>query len=204
MPKVMICSTEWKEILRKRRALGHDRKDEVWNGVYFMAPDPTNSHQRLTSRIEDALEASAPVGSNVQAGGNVSDRKKGWKLNFRCPDVMVFLPGNPAEDCETHYVGGPDFLVEVVSPGDRSEKKLGFYASVGVREVLLVDQGKARITLYKRDGEGWAEPVTAKLDEDSRLQSDVLPVSFSFQSVAGDKRPHVFVRHLIDGRIWDA
>jgi len=116
MPKVMICSTEWKEILRKRRALGHDRKDEVWNGVYFMAPDPTNSHQRLTSRIEDALEASAPVGSNVQAGGNVSDRKKGWKLNFRCPDVMVFLPGNPAEDCETHYAGGPDFLVEVVKP----------------------------------------------------------------------------------------
>ena len=48
MPKVMISPSNWKEILTKRRALGQDHKDEVWDGVYFMAPDPTNSHQSIT------------------------------------------------------------------------------------------------------------------------------------------------------------
>ena len=57
-------------------------------------------------------------------GCNVSDRPKRWKKNYRCPDVAVFLPGNPAEDRETHWFGGPDFAVEILSPYDRSREKL--------------------------------------------------------------------------------
>ena len=73
-------------------------------------------------------------------GCNVSDQPERWKRNYRCPDVAVFLPGNPAEDRGTHWYGGPDFAAEVHSRFDRSRKKFGFYAKVGVRELLLVDR----------------------------------------------------------------
>ncbi|MFM7591787.1 MAG: Uma2 family endonuclease [Isosphaeraceae bacterium] len=202
MPKVMICSTEWKEILRQRRLHGHDRKDEVWNGEYFITPDPTNSHQRFTSRLQRTLEDVAPAGSIVQAGGNISDRKTDWKKSFRCPDVMVFLPGNPAIDMETHFFGGPDFLVEVVSPGDRSLKKLPFYASVGTREVLLPDQHQGQVSLYRRSGEGWAEPAVAVLDAGQWVGSELLPLEFSLASATGSARPQIQVRHRLDDRLW--
>lgn len=203
MPKVMISPSNWKEILRERRALGHDRKDEVWDGVYFMAPPVTNSHQFHIMHLHGVLEDVAPCGSIVQAGGNISDRQTDWKENYRCPDLMVFLPGNPAQDLETHYLGGPDFLVEVVRPGDRSRRKLPFYASVGTREVLLVDQHKSRISLYQQAGEGWAEPLVALVDDGTWLTSSLLPLAFSFQTVPHDKRPHVVVRHTEDGREWN-
>jgi len=203
MPKVMISPSNWKEILRQRRALGQDHKDEVWDGVYFMAPDPTNSHQSFVLDLASVFKLAAPSGSKVQAGGNITDRETNWKQNYRCPDVMVFLPGNPAQDMETHYVGGPDFLVEVVSPGDRSRRKLPFYAAVGTREVLMVDQLKSRIALYRRTGSGWADPEIALLDDQAWLTSSLLPLEFSFQTVPDDKRPHVVVRHTVDGRIWN-
>ena len=204
MPRVMICPNEWKEILKNRRDPGQDRKDEVRNGVYFMAPDPTNLHQTTVLELAWMLNHIAPAGSHVQAGGNISDRKIDWKKNYRCPDVMVFLPGNKAVDLETHYLGGPDFLVEIVSPGDRSLKKLPFYAELGVKEVLLVDPGKSANSLNRRTGEGWVGAEIARLDDQSWLASGLLPVEFSFKSASGDKRPHVVVRHTLEGRIMSA
>ena len=32
----------------------------------------------------------------VFAGCNVTDREDDWMQNYRCPDVAVFLKGNPA------------------------------------------------------------------------------------------------------------
>lgn len=204
MPRVMICPNEWKEILKNRRDPGQDRKDEVRNGVYFIAPDVTNSHQKAVMNLALILEMVASADTRVQTGGNISDRKIDWKKNYRCPDVMVFLPGNKAVDLETHYLGGPDFLVEIVNPGDRSLKKLPFYAEVGTQEVLLVDSSKSAISLYRRSGEGWAVAEIARLDDQSWLPSGLLPVEFSFQTVSGDKRPHVVVRHTLEGRIMSA
>ena len=44
------------------------------------------------------------------------------------------------QDIGPALVGGPDFLVEVASPGDRSLDKLAFYEGIGVRELLMVDR----------------------------------------------------------------
>ncbi len=77
-------------------------------------------------------------------------RPSDWTKNYRCPDVLVFLPGNPAEDRGTHWLGGPDFAVEIMSRGDRSRKKLDFYAKVGVRELLLIDRRPWKLELYRR------------------------------------------------------
>jgi hypothetical protein len=34
-------------IIAERRARGRDRKDEVWEGVYVIMPDPNVDHQLL-------------------------------------------------------------------------------------------------------------------------------------------------------------
>ena len=36
-----------RRIIHRRRRLGLDRKDEVWNGRYIIMPDPDNVHQEF-------------------------------------------------------------------------------------------------------------------------------------------------------------
>ncbi len=61
----------------------------------------------------------------------VTSRRIGNKI-YRVTDMLVVLPGNPIQNLDTHFVGGPDFLVEVLSPGDQALEKLPFYAVIGV------------------------------------------------------------------------
>jgi len=46
-------------------------------------------------------------------------------------------------------VGGPDFAVEILNPGDRTPEKLPFYASVNVRELLVVDRDPWSLELFR-------------------------------------------------------
>lgn len=112
----------------ERAATGLDQHDEVWEGIYMMAPIANNEHQdlqgRLVSAFRNALGFDGP--ERVVAGGNVSDREDDWTHNYRVPDVIVVLPGSAARDCWTHWCGGPDLCVEVITPGDRSRDKLDF------------------------------------------------------------------------------
>src|SRR4051812_47445996 len=137
-------------LLAERRASGGDRFDEVWDGVYMMAPLANNEHQDVQSNLTFAIRSALGQGSlaRVQAGANVSDREDQWEHNYRCPDVVVIFPGGAARDCDTHWFGGPDFCVEIASRGDRSRDKTEFYASVGVRELLLVDRHPWSLELY--------------------------------------------------------
>ena len=127
-------------LIRERRECGGDRYDEVWDGVYVMSPLADNEHQRLALALSSAIHTALGSREDIQVfpGCNVSSRSQRWKRNYRCPDVAVFLPGNPAEDRNTHWYGGPDFAVEIQSPYDRSREKFGFYAKVGVRELMFV------------------------------------------------------------------
>ena len=154
MAIVSLEPGELKRLIRRRRRSGGDRYDEVWDGVYVMAPLADNEHQRLGTRAGDRLPERARTGSNglqIFAGCNVSDQPKRWKRNYRCPDVAVFLPGNPAEDRGSHWFGGPDFAVEVISRFDRVPREVRLLAKVGVRELLLVDRQPWQLELYRSD-----------------------------------------------------
>jgi Uma2 family endonuclease len=199
---VVLDPEEQRHLIRRRRAWGADRKDEVWNGVYVMPPDPDNEHQHLAGRLVHAFHQALGDDESfrVYPGINVSDRPKNWKKNFRCPDAAVFLPGNPAEDRKTHWFGGPDFAVEILSPRDRSRKKLPFYAGVGVRELLLVNRKPWRLELFRlQDGRldpaGRCEP-----GQPEALASTVLPLTFRL--VPGTPRPQLEVARPDRGKMW--
>jgi Uma2 family endonuclease len=131
----------------------------------------------------------------------VSDRAAGWTHNYRIPDVAVFLRGTSARSLGTHWLGGPDFVVEVVSPEDNSRAKLGFYAKVGTRELLVIDRDPWGLELYRLADGVLASVGVVGPEPPGRPASAVLPLGFGL--IAGEERPGVEVVHE-DGRRWVA
>jgi Uma2 family endonuclease len=191
-----------RKLLRRRKAWGGDHRDEVWNGVYVMSPLANNDHQRFVHRLCFALQETFQDDPSVVVlpGANISDRDEEWEKNYRVPDVVVRLPGGVAHDRGEYWLGGPDFLVEIVSRGDRSRKKRPFYAKIGVREMMVVDRDPWAIELY-RLSDGELKLVGKSTVEDSRsLPSEVVPLSFRL--VVEGPAHRIEVVHRQDGRRW--
>jgi Uma2 family endonuclease len=203
MALVSLEPSELKRLIRRRRRTGADRFDEVWDGVYVMAPIADNEHQSLGLRLAIGFtNALDPVQTTqIFPGCNVSDQPERWKRNYRCPDVAIFLPGNPAQDCKSHWYGGPDFAVEIISRFDRSRKKFGFYKSVGVRELLLVDRHPWALELYRVDNADWVLVGRADL-QNSRdaIASELL--GLTLQLIPGDPRPEIEIVRKQSGAKW--
>src|SRR5215203_7033530 len=89
-----------RELISRRKRLGQDRKDEVWDGVYVLMPDPSQNHQRIVKQLVKALDAVVDMEGRGEAlpGTNVSDRRDDWDENYRVPDVVVVLAGSRAEE----------------------------------------------------------------------------------------------------------
>lgn len=179
----------------QRRDSDSDGHDEVWEGLYVMAPLPNDDHQdiqgSLIAMLKDALGWDSPA--KIRPGVNVSDRREDWQFNYRGPDVVVYLPGNPARNFSTHWQGGPDFLVEILSIGDPSRDKLAFYGKIGVREALYIDRKPWGLELYgpgEQPGESLRLIGTTAVDG-AALTSHVLPLAFKL--VSGDPRPRIEV-----------
>jgi Uma2 family endonuclease len=199
MPAMVLDPDLVKRLKRERAITGADRFDEVWDGVYVMAPLANNEHQYLMLQLALAIAAAIrmPEEGVVFPGCNLSDREEGWKRNYRCPDVAVFLAGNPAKDCDTHWFGGPDFAVEIVSPKDRSRDKLDFYFKVGVRELLVVDRKPWKLELYRNDGNALTLAGVCPAAKPKPLDISVIP--FRFSLAAGQPRPKLVVVRRTDG-----
>lgn len=159
-----------------RRERGIDRHDEVWDGVYVVAPLANIDHQRLQSRLLIIVESVLHNDGEVFAGANVSDRDIDWSKNFRGPDLVVVLNSNrQCVNKGAYFRGGPDLVVEIESLRDRSRLKFDFYASIGVREFLIVEHRIRNPLLYRRE-EGEFAP--AGPDDAGWVASRVLPLAF--------------------------
>ncbi len=191
MTAMILDERMTERLIAERRRLGLDNHDEVWDGVYVMSPSPTNDHQDVVSDFVSLFRKVIPRPSRVQPGANVSDRAAGWEHSFRVPDVVVVLPGCPAVDHGTHWQGGPDFLVEVRSPGDDTFRKLDFYAGVGVRELLVVDRDGRTPQLFRLGRTRLSRVRPALLDGQPWLISQVLPLAFARGVSKGKPRPLV-------------
>lgn len=189
------------EIRAQRELTGADRFDEVWEGVYIMAPLANDEHQGLQLQFCFILQATVgAVGALVRAGVNVSDRVVDWKQNYRCPDVVVFLPGTKARNCDTHWLGGPDFAIEIVSPLDKSREKIPFYEKVGVRELLIVDRDPWRIELLRLRSGTLGSVGFSTGDHPLKLASKIVPLAFELRQ--GSPRPQIIVSHREGSQKW--
>ena len=113
-----------KRLIAERQAADGARFDEMWEGVYVMPPMPNNEHQIMATRLGAVGQVVIdwPGLGVVAVQVNVSDREQDWEFNYRIPDFTVFLKGNKAKNCGTHWCGGPDFLSEILSPKDKARE----------------------------------------------------------------------------------
>jgi hypothetical protein len=190
------------QILAERARSDGDQYDEVWEGVYVVTPLPNNDHQELVFEFVSILGevVRRPAIGQVFPGVNLSDREEGWERNYREPDVAVFLRDTKAVNCGTHWRGAADFLVEIISPGERSREKIPFYSSLGVVELLVIDREPWTLELYRQqDGQ------LTKVGQSTLTTPDVLSsqsVGLTFQMFPGEPRPQIHVVHAASERQW--
>jgi hypothetical protein len=180
------------------------RFTECWEGVTVVPPMANNPHQQLVMQLSYALSSVIDweAGDKCLPGGNVSDYGEDWTFNYRCPDVIVYLAGNPAIDHDSHWEGGPDIALEILSRGENPEAKFEFYASIGTREVLIVDRKPWALELFRLKRGKLVSVGRSELPESSVLKSTVLP--FTFQLKPGKPRPTIEMVHTTTGQVWKA
>jgi Uma2 family endonuclease len=187
--------------LTARAGEPHSQYDECWEGRAVVPPAPNTEHFRLQMRLAEACSAVIDWDAGDQAvpGGNVTDRDDDWRTNYRVPDVIVALAGGRAIDRGPYFLGGPDFVAEVVSPGEDPRAKFDFYAAVGCREVLVVHRDPWGVELYRLAADRLALAGRSDLPDSAPVASAVLPLVFRL--VPGAGRPWVEVTHPATGRV---
>jgi Uma2 family endonuclease len=158
-------------LLEQRRRTGVDRWDEVWEGVLHMVPPPSDPHQAFGTYL---LLALGPIAT---AAGLESRHKGGYfraAEDYRQPDLLF-----ARREHFTHrgLEGPAELVVEILSPGDESRDKLGFYAAMSVSEVLLVDPVTREFEMLGLAADGSYEPVA--LDDAGEAPCRTLGVAFS-------------------------
>lgn len=200
---VMILDPKLAEkVLADREAAAGERpREEVWEGVTVIMPEADNPHDTIAGFFFGVfwnvfgLSDRAALHFRV----NISDRDEDWKSNYRVPDLSLFLVGTAARDRGTYWVGGPDFALEVVSPGDRSRDKLGFYASIGTREVLILDRDPWRMELYELSA-GQLRLTATTVPGGEAITSAVVP--FRFQFIRAEPAPRIRIVDSATGQEW--
>jgi Uma2 family endonuclease len=162
-------------LLEQRRRLGLDRWDEMWEGVLHMTPAPANEHQRILDELLFFLmgQLRRTKRGTIRSGINVFDESSPL-ANYRIPDLTFVAAGREMLFAEDGIRGGsPDAVIEIRSPNDESYEKLPFFATLGVREVLIIDRNTKRVEVFVLSG-GRYEPRAG--DPDGSVASIVLQV----------------------------
>lgn len=151
-----VAVPELTEELERRRELGQDRFDEVWEGVYWVSPGPTAAHAIVVAELVAVLHSLA-LEARLTATGSFN---LGKADDYRVPDYG-YHRGVPTGT----YVLTAALVVEVVSPGDRTWEKLGFYAAHGVDELVIADPDSRTVALFVRrtDGQGYDDVASSPL-----------------------------------------
>ena len=143
---------ELEELIARRRALGQDGHDEVWEGEYHVAPHAHSHHGLIDDELAVLLRPFARrAGLRGSGAFNL-----GTPDDYRIPDR-----GFHSVQPEGVYVATAPVVVEIVSPDDETFAKFGFYAAHGVREVLVALPEERAVRCY--------DPSTGELLDVSRL-----------------------------------
>jgi Uma2 family endonuclease len=202
MHTLILDPQQSQRLLAERHAHGLDRFDEVWEGTYVMAPAPNDEHQSITTRFaRPFLEVVEDTGIGVvRFCINLAIDPEHWEDDYRVPDTTVFLNQSSAI-CHGAFWSGPaDFVVEVISPYDKTREKIDYYRRLRARELLIVDRDPWQLELYRLKGDELALAAKVSVGDTQQIDSEVLPLQFGL--IAGEPRPKILVIATKSGRTW--
>ena len=153
--------------LEQYEALPEDKRVEIFDGVIYDMSSPSQIHQAVSIQLSTVIN-------------NYILRRKGSYSIFNAPfdvklsdnpliivqpDIMVVCDKDKLDDKRCN--GAPDFIIEIVSPGNPSDdyiRKLYYYKNYGVREYWIVDPRRKTVTVNYFEG-------------------DIVNVQYSFDSI---------------------
>ncbi|MGE5762737.1 MAG: Uma2 family endonuclease [Mycobacterium leprae] len=152
--------------VERRRALGQDTYDEVWDGVYHMAPAPSGEHAALQHTLSEMLGVIARrVGLTPSGPFNLGDPN-----DYRVPDL-----GYHRAPPRGAWVPTAAVVVEILSPGDETFEKFGFYAAHDVDEIVVADLSTQTMRCWHLVSSGYREQEgSAVLDVDMRALGEAI------------------------------
>jgi Uma2 family endonuclease len=179
--KAVILEVSARELERRRR-MGLDSRDEMWEGVLHMAPAPSDEHQRI---LDELIVFLVPLvkrqrKGTMRSGINVFDEKAASE-DYRIPDLTFVAAGRESLlAADGVRGGGPDAVLEIRSPADETYEKLPFFARLGVREVLVVDRDTKKPEVFRLAGSHY---LAVAQDREGCVTSECLGVRL--RQVAG-------------------
>ncbi len=80
----------------------------------------------------------------------------------RLPDLLFVRQERMEAVQQKAVYGGPDLIIEIVSPGDRPSDVIALetdYRAIGVAEILFIDQKRRRVRILRKQEDGYVEEV---------------------------------------------
>ena len=154
------------------------RRYEIIDGELFVTRAPHWKHQNVSVKIGMALEGWS-VGSGLGEAA-INPGLVFSETDSVIPDV-VWASYERLEtmlDEAGHLVAAPELVVEVLSPGEKNERrdkeaKLKIYSTYGVLEYWIADRQQRKLEVYRR--EGGLLKLAVSLYAADELTSPVLP-----------------------------
>lgn len=155
------------------------KRHEIIDGVHYVTPSPTLSHQELVGRLYLSL------------GSFVEDRPERGRVilapfdvvfsfhDIVEPDLVFVGPDQYEILTDKNIQGTPAMVIEVLSPSTRRRDrgvKLRLYERTGVREYWVVDGVGRTLTVYRRAADAsFPRAADLTVEGEDMLETPLLP-----------------------------
>jgi Uma2 family endonuclease len=144
-----------------------DKRYQLLDGELILAPSPTERHQSIAAQLFVAVHRYVRDNSLGRVWFAPLDVVLS-NHDVAQPDILFVSNARSGIITEANIQGGPDLVVEVLSPAtsgyDRGYKQV-LYSRHGVREYWLVDPGAETVEVLAQDQRGMALHATYHVGE---------------------------------------
>lgn len=136
--------------LKQYEALPEDIRAEVYDGQISYMTSPSQIHQSILLELVTLLNSyvKSRKGDCKVFPAPFDVKLSDHPLTIVQPDIMIVCDKDKLD--ENRCNGAPDFIIEIVSPGNPADdyiKKAYYYEKYGVREYWIVDPRRKTVTV---------------------------------------------------------
>lgn len=171
--------------LKQYEALPENRRVEVFDGIAYDMASPSQEHQTISMELSTILNTYL---KSKNGPCRVFHAPFDVKLNdtpliIVQPDLMIVCNKDKLDGKRCN--GAPDFVIEIVSPGNPADdyiRKLYHYKNYGVREYWIVDPRRKTVIVNYFEG----NILNIQYSFDSTIKVNIYEDLFiNFANIAG-------------------